>query len=510
MLKKIIATISDPRLARHRYYLLFLSVVLVAGLAWFGHSSGTKAAKPLYWVSSMDPNYRSDQPGKCPHGMDLIPVYAEDTKADTARATGIVKINPAVQNQLGVRKAKIARGILKQHLRAQGRVVADPTLITQITPRTPGWVDILFVSSEGETVKRGQPLFSFYSPQLIEAQEQFLAASKQGEAQKLRAEGHLKALMMDELAIETLKKQGVAQRSVVFHAPKDGVVDMLKIRENAYFTPGQMIMAVGSMERVWALLDIYASQTHLIKPRQSISLTAASFPGKIWDGEVDAIAPDLDPKSRTLRLRVNLANPNMQLRPNILMEGLITLPQRKPALLVNRQAIIQVEKLNKLVLDLGDNTFKSVAVVLGESNSELVEVLEGVEEGDVIVTSAHFLIDSESSKSSDLKRMEAAPKIEAAPKYPPTWVGASITELFPNERKIQLEHEAIDAWKMPGMTMNFKLKEGIDVQNYTVGQKVRVKIIDGSPLFQVIELEPGEQPFNEPQPGGAQPVETTQ
>jgi membrane fusion protein, copper/silver efflux system len=472
-------------LKRYQYPLLAILIVLVASLAWFGPARTPAAPKPLYWVSSMDPNYRSDKPGKCPHGMDLIPVYAESNNAQNA--AGVVKINSAVQNQLGVRKVKVARGILNQRLRTSGRVLADPTLVTQINPRTAGWVDMLFVASAGESVKRGQALFSFYSPQLIAAQEQFLAASKQGEAQKLRAHSHLKALMMDDIAIETLKTQGVAQQSVVFHAPKDGVVDMLKARENAYIEPGQMVMAVGSMERVWVQLDVFASQGNLILPRQAISLISASFPGKVWDGEVESIAPDLDAKSRNLRLRTSLANPNMQLRPNMLMEGLINLPARKPALLVSRQAIIQLENQTKLVMDLGDGTFKSVNVALGESNNELVEVLEGVEEGDIIVTSAQFLIDAESSKSSDFKRMQPP----AAPtQYPPTWVAATITEIFPNERKVQLEHEAIEAWQMPGMTMNFKLADGLNLQNFTLGDKVRVKITDGSPLFEVIELQP--------------------
>ncbi|HEY6528493.1 MAG TPA: efflux RND transporter periplasmic adaptor subunit [Cellvibrionaceae bacterium] len=475
------------RLGSLKYPLLAVLIVLVASLTWFNSPRAPAAPKPLYWVSSMDPNYRSDKPGKCPHGMDLIPVYAESNSAQNT--AGLIKINSAVQNQLGVRKVKVALGILNQRLRTWGRVVADPTLVMQINPRTAGWVDMLFVASEGESVKRGQPLFSFYSPQLIEAQEQFLAASKLSEAQKLRAQSHLKALMMDDIAIETLKTQGVAQQSVIFHAPKDGVVDMLKARENAYIVPGQMVMAVGSMEQVWVLLDVFASQGNLILPRQAISLISASLPGKVWDGEVDVIAPELDAKSRNLRVRTSLANPNMQLRPNMLMEGLINLPARKPALLVSRQAVIQLENQTKLVMDVGDGTFKSVNVVLGESNNDLIEVLDGVEEGDIIVTSAQFLIDAESSKSSDFKRMQSP---ATASQYPPTWVAATITEVFPNEHKVQLEHEAIKAWQMPGMTMNFKLAQGLDLQNFKLGDKVRVKIVDGSPLFEIIELQPAD------------------
>lgn len=471
------------RARRLKFPLLGAMLVLVAALAWLAPWQPA-APKPLYWVSSMDPNYRSNAPGKCPHGMDLVPVYAEDSNRPPA--AGQVKINPAVQHQLAVRKVKVARGRLNQRLRTFGRVVADPTLVKAIAPRTPGWVEMLFVMSEGDSVKRGQPLFSFYSPQLIEAQEQFLAARRQGEAQALRAEGQLKALLMDDISIETLKKQGVAQRSVIFHAPQDGMVDMLKLRENAYLNPGQMVMAVGSMQRVWVWLEVFASQGPQLAPRQAVSLTSASLPGKVWDGEIDSIAPDLDPKSRSLRLRVSLANPNGQLRPNMLMEGLISLPERPPALLVSRQAVIELDNQALLVMDAGDGTFKSVAVTLGERNEELVEVLAGVEEGDIVVASAQFLIDAESSKSSDLKRLQAPP---SKPAYPPTWVAATISELFPNQRKIQLEHEPITDWQMPAMTMNFAVSEGVDVAHFKVGDKLRVKITDGSPLFQIIDIQ---------------------
>jgi membrane fusion protein, copper/silver efflux system len=481
---------------QHKNTLIVVSVVLVAMLAWFGHSPSKSTPKPLYWVSSMDPNYRSDKPGKCPHGMDLIPVYAQS--ANSQSSAGIVSINPAVQNQLSVRKAKVVRGILNQQLRTFGRVVADPTQMVQINPRTPGWVDMLFVASEGESVKRGQALFSFYSPQLIAAQEQFLAARKQGEAQAVRAEGHLKALVMDDISIEQLKTQGVAQQSVVFHAPLDGVVDMLKVRENAYVQPGQMVMALGAMERVWVELQVFASQANLIQPHQAISLTSASFPGKIWEAEVDSILPNLDGKSRTVRLRVSLANPDMQLRPTIFMQGLITLPARKPALLVLRQAIIEVENQTKLVLDLGEGKFKTVAVQLGQSNSELVEVLEGINEGDIIVTSAQFLIDSESSKSSDLKRLQS-PADPAAKQ--PTWVTASITEIFPAQRKIQISHNDVPEWGMPGMTMNFALSAGINIDRLKVNDKIRVKIADGDPLFKILEIQPlAIGPTTEPTP----------
>lgn len=477
--------------------IILVVAIIVAALAiWIVSDSDSQMSrKPLYWVSQMDPDYRSSAPGQCPHGMDLVPVFAGDV-AGFDGAPGVVRISPEVQHQMGVRKATVKTGDLKQRLRVYGRVVPDNRLVTQLSPRVKGWVDLLFVHANGETVKRGQPLFALYSPELLTAQQTFLQAlASRNRADIVPAETHLRALNVDDFAIDQLKKDGVPQRSVIFRAPKDGMVDMLNISEGDYVRPRQMLLAVGSMETVWVELEVFASQASLINVGQPLTFTTPSHPGLVWEGEIDALYPHLDMKSRGQRFRATIDNTRMLLRPNMQIEAFIALPTRKPALLVPRKAVIDLGEQQRVVLDMGEGRFKSVRVNLGESNDEYIEVLEGLQEGDVVVTSAHFLIDSESSRTSDFLRME--PLEEAESEYPPAWVNATIKEINLQERKLRLQHERISTWNMPGMTMNFKVTDDVSMRDLEVGQRIRVQITDGDPLFQVLGIQPveaGESP----------------
>lgn len=469
--------------------LALLAAVILLAVCWL-LPRGDEQPKPLYWVSQMDPNYRSSGSGKCPHGMDLVPVYAQDAAAQFGGGPGVVRIAPEVQQQLGVRTAQVVSGRLQQTLRVGGRVVADPNLMVKLSPRVTGWVDQLFVAAPGETVQRGQPLYGLYSPQLLAAQEQFLSRYRQrNAADLLQAETQLRDLGMDEAAIARLKSEGAAQRSVIFRAPLDGMVDMLMISEGAYVEPGKTLMAVGAMERVWAELEVFESQAGRLQPGQRVTLTTPAHPGLVWDTEIATLAPDLDARARTLKFRAPLDNRGMQLRPNMQLRGLVILPQRPLAPLVPRQAVIQLGHQDRVVLALDEGRFKSVAVTLGESNGEQVEVLSGLEPGEVVVISAQFLVDAESSKTSDFARMAPRPE----PQYPPTWVTATVEEVFPQARKVRLQHQPIEDWKMPAMTMNFKVVEGLEMSRFPQGAELRVRLGDGDPLFEVLDVQAGER-----------------
>lgn len=476
-----------------------LVVLLLVGVAFFlGIMVGgddKKIPQPLYWVSQMDPNYRSSAPGLCPHGMDLVPVYAEDFP-HFSTAPGVVHISPEVQQQMGVRKSEVENAALKRNLRVYGQVVADNSLVAKLSPRVKGWVDLLFVHANGELVRRGQPLFALYSPDLISAQQTFIKAlASRNAAAIAEAETQLRALNLDEFAINQLIKDRVPQRSVVFRAPQDGMVDMLAIAEGDYVRPRQMLLAIGSMEDVWVELEVFESQASRIKVGQPLTFTTPSHPGLVWEGQIDSLYPHLEKKSQGLRFRASIDNSRMLLRPNMQVEAFIALPQRPASLLVPRSAIIDLGQQQRVVLDMGEGRFKSVRVTIGEGNGEQIEILEGLQEGDLVVTSAHFLIDAESSKASDFLRMETI--AESAPDYPPTWVSATIKEIHLQERKLRLQHERVTEWEMPGMTMNFLAADSVDIRELKVGQGVRAYIADGEPLFRVLDIKPldaGESP----------------
>lgn len=464
--------------------LVTLSLAFIFTIFIFFLNKGSEQNKPLYWVAPMDPNFRRDGPGKSPMGMDLVPVYEESSEASEP---GVVKLSSQLQNQLGVRTETVEEGRLNQTLRTYGRVAFDQTLVSKLSPRVEGWVDMLFVSVEGESVKRGQPVYALYSKELVDAQQQYLNALSSATSSTIRkVEDELRALNVDDQVIEQIKRERVVQRSVVFYAPKDGVVGMLKVSEDDFVEPGDLVMSIGSLETVWAELNIFASQVSLIQPRQLITLSTPSYPGVTWDAEVDYIYPALNSQERSLLFRANIENPMMQLKPNMHLQGFIQLDERELALLIPRQTVIDLGDQTRVVLALGEGKFKSVEVVLGETDNEYVEVIEGLEEGDKIVSSAHFLIDSESSKTSDFRRMLSVE--DDAPKYPVTWVGATIKEIDLVQRKIRLNHDYIEDWKMPSMTMNFQASDEFEFKGLSVGQRVEVKIADGEPLFMVQDV----------------------
>lgn len=474
---------------KKKHLIIATAVITIALFAvWFGLSGKNDDEKrPLYWVAPMDPDYRRESPGKSPMGMDLIPVYEEQPAA--TNESGVITIDPQMEHQLGIRTEVVQRKRLRLTLRTNGQINFNRNLVVKISPRVTGWIDMLFATTEGEAVKRGQPLFSLYSPELIEAQEAFLTAFKAKNAAAVRnAESRLRALKMDETAISKLKSEGVAQQSVVFRAPKDGVIGMLNTVEDEYVEPGDLVMAIGSLESVWAELDVFASQASLIKPHQLMTLTAPAYPGLAWEGEIDYIYPAIDDRSKSLRFRSEIDNPKMRLKPNMQIQGLINLQEQEPQLLVSRQAVIDLGDQQRVVVALGDGKFKSVAITPGESNSEQIEVLDGLSEGDVIVTSAHFLIDSESSKTSDFLRIAPSETAEQS-QYPPTWVNATIKDINLRKRELRLQHENIEAWKMPGMTMNFQVVADLNLHVLEIEDAVRVKVSDGDPLFLVTDIE---------------------
>lgn len=480
------------KLFNYKKVFLLVVVLVLISFFWLKGSGGGTGKQPLYWVAPMDSNYRRDGPGQSPMGMDLVPVYEEVSGG----GPGIVNISPEIQNQLGVRTVKVGFGSLKQSLRSYGRIIFDRTLVSKLSPRVSGWVDMLFVETEGEAVRQGQPLYSLYSPELIKAQEKYLEVLGKGsDLQILEAEDDLRVLKVDDLIIARLKDEGVVQQSVIFHAPKDGVLGLLEIGEDYYVEPGKPMLAIGSLESVWVELDVFESQAGLIKPRQFLTFTTPSYPGLIWEGEVDYIYPALEVKSQSLRFRAKIENSKMMLKPNMQVQAFITLPRRASAILVPRQSVISLGHQDRVILNLGEGRFKSVGVVLGESNSDWIEVMDGLEEDDEVVTSAHFLIDSESSKTSDFNRMIALEPAE--PQYSSTWVKATLKEVNLEERTLRLQHERIEAWKMPSMTMNFKVVDGVDISNLKIDEQLRVQVADGDPLFQVTLITRLEAESNE-------------
>ncbi len=377
-----------------------------------GHGSAESAAaasadrdpEPLYWVAPMDPSYRRDGPGKSPMGMDLVPVY-EDAVGEGDAAT--VRIAPEVVNNLGVRTAPVGYAALPTRIRTVGYVQYDEDRLIHIHPRVEGWIEKLYVKASGDPVTAGQPLYELYSPQLVNAQEEYLLALKRDNPRLVEAaRDRLLALQLAPDIVARLARDKTVHQTVTFYAPQGGVVDNLNIREGFFVMPGTTLMSIGVLEDIWVEAEVFERQAPLVAVGLPVTMSLDYLPGRQWRGQVDYVYPSLDENNRTLRVRLRFANEDRILKPNMFAQVEIETDPVEDALVVPREAVIRTGGEDRVVLALGEGRFRSTAVELGRVGERDAEILGGLEAGDTVVVSAQFLLDSESSKRADLMRMD--------------------------------------------------------------------------------------------------------
>jgi Cu(I)/Ag(I) efflux system membrane fusion protein len=377
--------------------------------------SDTVEKKPLYWVAPMDANYRRDKPGKSPMGMDLRPVYAQDSGGLTA-GPGTIEISPEVVNNLGVRTAKVERRALHTTIRTVGYVQYDEDRLIHIHPRVEGWIEKLYVKAAGDPVEKGAPLYELYSPQLVNAQEELLLALKRNNERLVRAaRDRLLALQLSESFIDELQRERQVRQTVIFRAPQSGVVDNLNIREGFFVKPGTTLMSIGALDDVWVEAEVFERQAALVTVGLPVTMSLDYLPGKQWRGMVDYVYPSLDEQTRTLRIRLRFDNEAGTLKPNMFAQVLIHANPSEGAVVIPREAVIRTGDQDRVVLALGEGRFKSVAVALGRIDGESAQIMQGLDTDDTVVISAQFLLDSESSKTSDFMRMHSDDNALTAP-----------------------------------------------------------------------------------------------
>ncbi len=367
-----------------------------------GESAGGER-QILYWVAPMDPNYRRDEPGKSPMGMDLVPVYADEVD----NQPGVVKIDPTIVNNLGVRTAKAERSVLMRRIETVGHVTYDEDTVQHVHTRVDGWIEKLITKATGDPVKKGQLLFELYSPTLVNAQEELLAASRSGNSRLLKASrDRLRALGVSTSEISRLEKERTAQQRVRVYAESDGVIVHLGVREGIYVTPATEVMSVARLDRVWVIAEVFERQAAWVSPGQKAVVELDYLPGKTFAGTVDYVYPELDPKTRTLRVRLRFDNAGEELRPNMFSRVVIEAEGFGRVVNVPREAVIRGGSVDRVVVALGDGRFRAQPVRLGIESGDRIAIRSGLEAGETIVVSGQFLIDSESNIEAALERME--------------------------------------------------------------------------------------------------------
>jgi Cu(I)/Ag(I) efflux system membrane fusion protein len=435
-----------------------------------GPKTNSEEKKPLYWVAPMDSNYRRDKPGKSPMGMDLIPVYEDESSTDDF-GPGAVRVAPHVVNNLGVRTAPVELENMHTEISTVGYVQYDEDKLIHIHPRVDGWIEKLYVKAEGDPVEKGQPLYSLYSPQLVNAQEELLIALKRNNGSLVTAaKDRLKALQLSAGLIKELEQTKKVQQTITFYSPQAGVVDGLKIREGFYVKPGDTLLSIGKLDQVWVEAEVFERDAALIKEGLPVSMTLDYLPGEDWTGVVDYVYPALNSKTRTLRVRLKFGNPDFQLKPNMFAQVSIHANQADSAIIVPKEAVIRTGKQDRVVLALGDGQFKSIEVTIGRVDKDSIEILSGLNEDDVVVTSAQFLIDSESSKSSDFKRMTH----DEVPNS--IWMQGEVNSVMTGHRMVNIAHGPAEAWDWPEMTMDFNVAENVDVDSLKSGQSLHFEV----------------------------------
>jgi Cu(I)/Ag(I) efflux system membrane fusion protein len=361
--------------------------------------AATAEKKILYWVAPMDPAYRRDGPGKSPMGMDLVPVYDE--------GGGIsVKISPAVENNMGVRTSRAERGRLSRRIDTVGYVDFDENKISHIHLRTKGWIEKLAVKSEGERVKKGQLLLEVYAPELVNAQEEYLQALRTKNKILIEASGErLQALGVSRSQVRKLKQTKRASQYVPVYAKQDGIVAKLNIREGMFVEPKREVMSLADLSSVWLLAEVFESQSDWVKLGQTAEVRLSYLPGREWEGKVEYIYPSLNAKTRTLKVRLRFDNPDEALKPNMFANVTIHGGAKKDMIIIPREALIRAGVEERVIIADGEGRYSPRLVTAGIESGDSVEIISGLREGETVVTSGQFLIDSEASLKASLQRM---------------------------------------------------------------------------------------------------------
>jgi Cu(I)/Ag(I) efflux system membrane fusion protein len=441
--------------------------------------------EPLYWVAPMDPNYQRDKPGKSPMGMDLIPVYADDLNGENDKP-GTVKIDPAVENNLGVKTAKVEREVLAPHIETVGYIAFDESKLWQTNVRVSGWVEKLYINAVGEKVKQGEVLFTLYSPELVKAQEELISAYKTNRKGMIKgATDRLITLGVDHSQIRSIVRQGKASQTIEIKAPADGVIASLNIREGGYLSPAQAVISAGPLDEVWVDAEVFERQSHWIKQGSQASMMLDALPGGEWHGEVDYVYPILEPSTRTLRVRLKFNNSQGELKPNMFANVTLKPETNDEVLTIPRSSVIRSGGMTRVVLAEGEGKYRSARIEVGREAADKIEVLQGLELGDRIVTSAHFMLDSESSQSADLSRING---VEAPAQT--AWAKGEITNVMADHRMLTINHQPVPEWDWPGMVMNFNIADGVEFGAFEQGQTLEFEMQkEASGQYEIVDYK---------------------
>jgi Cu(I)/Ag(I) efflux system membrane fusion protein/cobalt-zinc-cadmium efflux system membrane fusion protein len=381
-----------------------------------GQGSGERQVK--HWVSPMDPTYIREAPGQDYMGHDLVPVYE-------GGADGGIAVDPVIRQSMGVRTAAVELRDLRRPLRTVGLVAVDETRQLVVTSKIEGWIERLYVNQSGQAVKSGQPLLEIFSPDLVAAQQEYLlalASSRRLAQSPLpevadggrrlldAARSRLRYWDISQAQIDRLEQTGEVRRTLTLHSPGSGVVTMKQAVQGMRVMAGEELLQIADLSRVWVNAELYEQDLPWVQVGQQARVELPYAPGKALTGKVDFLYPYLDGETRTVKARIVFSNPDAQLKPDMYANVTIDTAEIKGALTVPDDAVLRSGTGALVFVALGDGKFEPRPVELGVSGGDgFVQIRSGLRVGEDVVTSAQFMLDSESRVREAIRKMMEPP-----------------------------------------------------------------------------------------------------
>ena len=365
------------------------------------------------YICPMHPHVVSDEPGNCPIcGMNLEKVAVAEPHQDV-----VVGVSGGMQQALGMRSHVVTKSSLSRQVNTIGTVQYNENTIGHVHTRATGWIETLTVHNVGQQVKKGQLLYELYSPELVNAQDDYTQAldylkqdKQRGRVLLSKARKRLALLGVDEEVIHRLEKTGETIYRVPFYAPQSGFISELTIRHGMYIQPGDTLFEIVNLDSVWVIADVFENEQSWLTEGRKVSVSAAAQGLFDIDSNIDYIYPELDPVTRAMRVRIKLNNMQDKLRPGTLVDVTLYGQPKQDVLTVPTEALILTGRENRVVVQRSDTSFASVPVKIGMMAQGKAEVLDGLNEHDKVVVSGQFLLDSEASIQGSLQRLSGVGK----------------------------------------------------------------------------------------------------
>jgi len=405
--------------------IVIVVLIVVGGGVWMVVGGGGErqgAAEGELWTCPMHPSVIRPEPGQCPIcGMDLVLVEEEEGEGGGIEGHGVVSIDPEQRRLIGVVTTQVGRRALTGQVRTVGRVTVDESRRSHVHTKIDGWIEKLYADETGKIVRKGEPLLTIYSPDLVSTQEEYLLAlrsrdrlaessfpevRRSGETLVRATRERLRLWDVSDKEIQRLEETGEVVKALTLYAPTTGyILEKEHALEGMRVTPGMALYTLADLSRIWVEADVYEFESPLVKVGQKAGLTLAALPGRVFEGRVTYIYPTVEARTRTLTARLEFANPGLELKPGMYGDVLVETPGEE-VLAIPQEAVLDSGRRTVVFVEEEEGRFVPREVTVGARGGGYYAVLGGLEEGESVVSSPNFLIDSESRFAAAMEAMK--------------------------------------------------------------------------------------------------------